>query len=62
MKKYIKIFSDGSIDFQFNSSFKNKKSQILTKDHRNFVLNKKDKTDGRTRSHQSSKYKNKYLF
>ena len=62
MKKYIKIFSDGSIDFQFNSHLKKKRFQVLTKDHKNFALNKKNNNDNTFRSQQSSKYKNKYLF
>lgn len=62
MQKYSKIFSDGSLIFHFNTGVKNKKFQILEKDHKNFFLNKKNKNLNNKSSDVSSRYKNKYLF
>ena len=62
MRKYIKIFSDGSINTNFTISLKSKKFQILEKDHKNFFLNKKNKTSNIKNSEYSSKYKTQYLF
>lgn len=62
MKKYIKIFSDGSVSFHFNSGVKDKKFQILEKDHKKRFLFKKNKNFSKKNSDYSSKYKNKYLF
>lgn len=62
MKKYIKIFSDGSVNFQLTINAKHKKFQILEKDHNNFFLNKKNKKMTVKNSDYSSKYKTQYLF
>jgi hypothetical protein len=61
MKKYIQIFSDGSITFNLdNNNVGLKKIKISEKDHRNLFLKEK-KTFYVNPSDYSSKYKNKYL-
>jgi hypothetical protein len=62
MKKYIEVFSDGSVHFRFNSFVDLKKLKIHEKDHKNFFLNKKKKIANIKNSDYSSKYKNQYLF
>jgi hypothetical protein len=62
MKKYIEVFSDGSVNFRFNSFVDLKKLKIYEKDHKNFFLNKKKKITNIKNSDYSSKYKNQYLF
>ena len=61
MKKCIRIFSDGSVNFCFYS-FKKQKFKIYEKDERNYFLNKKKISESVTHFNYSLNYKNKYLF
>ena len=62
MKKYVQIFSDGSVNFNFNNVVDSKKLKIYEKDHINFFLNTKKKNYNIKNFDYSSKYKNQYLF
>lgn len=61
MKKYVQIFSNGTINYTFNFSLDVKKLKIFEKDHINFHLNKKHTPDIIQNFSYSVKYKNKYL-
>jgi hypothetical protein len=60
MKKYIRIFSDGSITFTLDNNVNLKKIKIYEKDHKNSFFKEKKFLHART-SDYASKYKNKYL-
>jgi hypothetical protein len=60
MKKYIKIFSDGSITFILDNSVNFKKIKVYEKDHKNSFFKEK-KTFHVKPSDYLSIYKNKYL-
>jgi hypothetical protein len=62
MKRYIEIFSDGTINYNYNFSTPIKKLTFFEKDHINFSLNIKQKINIVKNLGQSSKYKNKYLY
>ena len=61
MKKYIEIYSNGTINYNFNFSKFIKKLKFFEKDHLNFSLNIKEKINIVKNLSNSSKYKNKYL-
>lgn len=61
MKKYIEIYSDGTLNYILNFSASIKKVKIFEKDHINFFLNIKQKLNVVKNLGHSSKYKNKYL-
>ena len=60
-RKYIQIFSDGSLNFSYNNAFKFTKCFLYEKDNRNFHLNKK-KEVFTTQNESSSSYKKKYVI
>jgi hypothetical protein len=60
MKKYIQIFSDGSMTFILDNNVNLKKIKISEKDHKNSFFKEKKTFHSRT-SDYSSKYKNKYI-
>jgi len=59
-KKIIQIFSDGSIGFNTTVIKKLKKSKMLTKDHINFTLYKKNLTIVTKQTNLNS-FKTKYF-
>lgn len=62
MNKNILIFSNGSINFYYESSTNYKKIKIVEKeDHNNFFLFKK-KTFKFKKVYNTSKHKNKYFI
>jgi hypothetical protein len=62
MKKYIRIFSDGCVEFSSNTNLQITKVKINEKDERNFSFFKKEKLNTVSKSIYSKNYKNQYLF
>lgn len=61
-KKFINIFSNGSIHINFAKINKFKKLKIHEIDHINFIVNKKIDTNNNNKISYSSNYKKHYLF
>ena len=59
--KLIKIFSNGSILFSYDSFINLKQIKIYEKDYKNFFLFKKERTKNFKKSDSLLKYKNQYL-
>jgi len=57
-KRYIQIFSDGSVSLQFNSSIKNIIIQVFEEDYKEKNLLRKNNSE---KYKDLLKYKNKYL-
>lgn len=62
MKKYIEIYSNGTINYNFNFSKSIKKLKFFEKDNLNFFLNIKEKRYSIKNLINYSKYKKKYLY
>jgi hypothetical protein len=60
-RKYVRILSDGSLNFSYNNAFSNNNCVLYEKDNRNFHLNKKQKISI-VRTESSLNYKRKYVF
>jgi hypothetical protein len=61
MKKYIQLFSNGTLNYTVNFLNDVKNLKIFEKDHVNFLLNKKQKIQTTKSFSYSSKYKSKYF-
>ena len=59
--KSVKIFSNGSILFSYDSFINSKQIKIYEKDYKNFFLFKKEQTKNFKKADSSLKYKNQYL-
>ena len=59
--KLIKIFSNGSILFSYDSFINLKQIKIYEKDYKNFFLFKKEQTKNFKKSDSLLTYKNQYL-
>lgn len=59
--KIIKVFSDGSTHFSYKVSSESNHFVFCEKDHKNFFMNKKWKTNKSTKVSSYSKYKQKYV-
>lgn len=60
-RKYVQVFSDGSLNFSYNNGFKLTKCFLYEKDNRNFHLNKKKEVSV-IQNESSSSYKKKYVI
>jgi len=60
-KKYLQIFSDGSLNFSYTNAFNSIKCISYEKDNRNFHLNSKQKVSV-VQNESSSRYKKKYVI
>jgi len=61
IKKKIQIFSDGSLNFNTTIIKKFKKINFYNKDHKNFILNKKNSNTLLFNQQNSTNFKTKYL-
>jgi len=60
-KRIIKIFSDGSVNFNNTFSKKLNKIKISQKDHATFILNKKNSNVITTNSKDFENFKTRFL-
>lgn len=60
-KKIVKVFSDGSINFDFTIIKRSKKVTFFTKDHKNFFLNQKNTVLNNSSMLNTENFKKKYI-
>ena len=60
-KRIMKIFSDGSVNFNNTFSKKSNKIKISQKDHTTFILNKKNSNVITTNSKDFESFKTRFL-
>lgn len=60
-KKVIKVFSDGSLSFDYTIIKRSKKINFVTKDHKNFFLNQKTINLNMSASSNIENFKTKYI-